>query len=68
MKFNIGEQVKVIGSHYKYESKGLLGKVKKYYPFDNLQYSVHFIRNDGKLPMEFSEFIDEQDLSHVELA
>ena len=67
MKFQIGEQVKVVGNHYDYKSKGLLGIVKNCCPFDKLQYSVHFIRDNGKLPMRFYEFIDEKDLSHVEL-
>ena len=67
LEFAIGEQVKVIGNHYDYMSKGLLGIIEKQYPFDTLQYGVRFIRDDGKLPMEFIEFIDEKDLSHVEL-
>ena len=34
---------------------------------NELQYDVSFVRDDGKLPMEFNESIDERDLSHVEM-
>ena len=67
IKFQIGEQVKVVGNHYDYFAKGLIGIVRKHYPMNELQYDVSFVRDDGKLPMEFNESIDERDLSHVEM-
>ena len=39
----------------------------KFIPHDYQQYAIDFIRDNGKLPMRFYEFIDEKDLSHVEL-